>query len=329
MLFAIDFLIRRLAQGAIIVVAIALLIFTLLRVVPGDPVRLMLGPMVSPSVAEQTAKDLGLRDPIIVQFGRYMGHVLQGDFGRSFVRSAQGGSTGGSRGESTFDASNRASVIELIVTTLPYSLLLAGLAFLISLAVALPLGVWAGLNAGRWPDRFALYLSSVLVSLPNVWLGLVFIFLLSAKTGWLPAIGYQNWTYAILPALVLAVELIPVIVRSLSVSVSSNLLDPYVSVGQIRGLTRARMIGAHVLRNSSIPLLNLLGIQAVGLILGGLFVIEYVFNYPGIGLLMINAVFQRDFPIIQAIAIFSCVALVLVNILVDFASTTIDRRLQY
>ncbi|TPM25908.1 MULTISPECIES: ABC transporter permease [unclassified Mesorhizobium] len=328
-MFAIDFLIRRLAQGAIIVVAIALLIFTLLRVVPGDPVRLMLGPMVSPSVAEQTAKDLGLRDPIIVQFGRYMGHVLQGDFGRSFVRSAQGGSTGGSRGESTFDASNRASVIELIVTTLPYSLLLAGLAFLISLAVALPLGVWAGLNAGRWPDRFALYLSSVLVSLPNVWLGLVFIFLLSAKTGWLPAIGYQNWTYAILPALVLAVELIPVIVRSLSVSVSSNLLDPYVSVGQIRGLTRARMIAAHVLRNSSIPLLNLLGIQAVGLILGGLFVIEYLFNYPGIGLLMINAVFQRDFPIIQAIAIFSCVALVLVNILVDFASTTIDRRLQY
>lgn len=329
MLFAIDFLIRRLAQGAIIVVTIALLIFTLLRVVPGDPVRLMLGPMVSPSVAEQTAKDLGLRDPIIVQFGRYMGHVLQGDFGRSFVRSAQGGSTGGSRGESTFDASNRASVIGLIVTTLPFSLLLAGLAFLISLAVALPLGVWAGLNAGRWPDRFALYLSSVLVSLPNVWLGLVFIFLLSAKTGWLPAIGYQNWTYAILPALVLAVELIPVIVRSLSVSVSSNLLDPYVSVGQIRGLTRARMIAAHVLRNSSIPLLNLLGIQAVGLILGGLFVIEYLFNYPGIGLLMINAVFQRDFPIIQAIAIFSCVALVLVNILVDFASTTIDRRLQY
>jgi len=329
MLFALDFFIRRLAQGAIIVVTITLLIFTLLRVVPGDPVRLMLGPMVSASVAEETAKELGLRDPIIVQFGRYMGQVLQGDFGRSFVRSAQGGSTGGSRGESTFDASNRAPVIDLIATTLPYSLLLAGLAFVISLAVALPLGIWAGLNAGRWPDRFALYVSSVLVSLPNVWLGLVFIFLISVKANWLPAIGYQNWTYAILPALVLSVELIPVIVRSLSVSVSLNLLEPYVSVGQIRGLTRRRMIAAHVLRNSSIPLLNLLGIQAVGLILGGLFVVEYLFNYPGIGLLMINAVFQRDFPIIQAIAIFSCAALVLVNILVDFASTTIDRRLQY
>lgn len=329
MLFAIDFFIRRLAQGVVILVGIALLIFTLLRVVPGDPVRLMLGPMVSPSVAEETAKELGLRDPIIVQFGRYMGQVLRGDFGRSFVRSAQGGSTGGSRGESTFDASNRAPVIGLIATTAPYSLLLAGLAFLISLAIAVPIGVWAGLNAGRWPDRIALYLSSILVSLPNVWLGLVFIFLLSAKTGWLPAIGYQNWTYAILPALVLAVELVPVIVRSLSVSVSANLLEPYVSVGQIRGLTRRRMIATHVLRNSTIPLLNVLGIQAVGLLLGGLFVVEYLFNYPGMGLLMINAVFQRDFPIIQAIAIFSCAALVGVNILVDFASTTIDRRLQY
>ncbi|RWG07750.1 ABC transporter permease [Mesorhizobium sp.] len=329
MLFAIDFFIRRLAQGLVIVMAVALLIFTLLRVVPGDPVRLMLGPMVSASVAEQTAKELGLRDPIIVQFGRYMAHVFQGDFGHSFVRSAQGGSTGGSRGENTFAANNRASVIELIAATAPYSALLAALAFLISLVIAVPIGIWAGLNAGRWPDRFALYLSSIMISLPNVWLGLVFIFLISAKAGWLPAIGYQNWTYAILPALVLAVELSPIIIRSLSVSVSTNLMEPYVAVGQIRGLSRFRMIAAHVLRNSSIPLLNMLGIQAVGLLLGGLFVVEYLFNYPGMGLLMINAVFQRDFPIIQAIAIFSCGALVGVNILVDFVSTTIDRRLQY
>lgn len=329
MLFAIDFFIRRLAQGLVIVMAVALLIFTLLRVVPGDPVRLMLGPMVSASVAEQTAKELGLRDPIIVQFGRYMAHVFQGDFGHSFVRSAQGGSTGGSRGENTFAANNRASVIELIAATAPYSALLAALAFLISLLISVPIGIWAGLNAGRWPDRFALYLSSIMISLPNVWLGLVFIFLISAKAGWLPAIGYQNWTYAILPALVLAVELSPIIIRSLSVSVSTNLMEPYVAVGQIRGLSRFRMITAHVLRNSSIPLLNMLGIQAVGLLLGGLFVVEYLFNYPGMGLLMINAVFQRDFPIIQAIAIFSCAALVGVNILVDFVSTTIDRRLQY
>lgn len=329
MLFALDFFLRRIAQGLVIVVLVALLIFTLLRIVPGDPVRMMLGPMVSAAVADETAQRLGLRDPIPLQFSRYMGEVFTGDFGRSFVRSAQGGSTGGSRGKNTFDNSNRAPVMDLIATSLPYSLLLAGLGFVFALLIALPIGVAAGLRSGKWPDKLALYLSSIFVSLPNVWLGLVLIFLVSAKAGWLPAIGYRGPSYAVLPALVLAVELAPVLIRSISVSVNENLQEAYVAMGRIRGLSRVRMIVAHVFRNSLIPLLNVLGIQAVGVLLGSLFVVEYVFNYPGVGLLMINAVFQRDFPIIQAIAILACVTLVVVNIMVDFAATTIDRRLQY
>lgn len=329
MLFAIDFFMRRVAQGLVIVFLVALLIFTLLRIVPGDPVRIMLGPMVSPSVAEQTAKEMGLRDPILVQFGRYVAQVAQGDFGHSFVRSAQGGATGGTRSSDTFNVANRASVLGLILTTVPYSLLLAALAFAFALLLAVPLGIFAGLNSGKWPDRVALYLSSIFVSLPNIWLALVLIFLVSAKAGWLPAIGYQGISYAVLPAIVLAVELSPVFIRSIAVSVSGNLMEAYVSVGQIRGLSRFRMIVFHVFRNSLIPMLNVLGIQAIGVLLGSLFVIEYVFNYPGVGLLMINAVFQRDFPIIQAISILACVVLVVVNILVDFAATNIDRRLQY
>ena len=329
MIFALDFFLRRLSQGIVIVVLVALLIFTLLRVVPGDPVRIMLGPMTAPSVMEATAKKLGLRDPIPVQFGRYLLQVSHGDLGHSFIRSAQGGSTGGSRGGNTFDTENRAPVGELIRSTVPYSLLLAGLGILFSLIIAVPIGLAAGLNSSRWPYRVALYLSSVLVSLPNVWLGVVFILIFSAKTGWLPAIGYQGPSYAILPALVLAVELAPVMIRAMSVSVAANLLENYVAVGQVRGLSRYHMITWHVLRNASIPLLNLLGVQIVGILLGSLFVVEYIFNYPGIGLLMINAVFQRDFPIIQAIAILACVVLVCINILVDFAATNIDRRLQY
>ena len=329
MVFALDFFIRRLAQGLVIVALVALLVFTLLRVVPGDPVRVMLGPMTPTSVMEETAKKLGLRDPIPVQFGRYMVQVLHGDLGHSFLRSAQGGSTGGSRGANTFDTSNRASVAELIATTVPYSLMLAGMGILFSFMIALPLGIAAGLNAGRWQNRLSLYVSSILVSLPNVWLGVVFILVFSAKLNWLPAIGYQNFGYTILPALVLAIELAPVMIRSIAVSVASNLIENYVSVGRVRGLTRRRVITHHVFRNASIPLLNLLGIQIIGMLLGGLFVVEYIFNYPGVGLLMINAVFQRDFPIIQAIAMLASVVLVCVNIMVDFAATNIDRRLQY
>ncbi|MBV9910337.1 MAG: ABC transporter permease, partial [Hyphomicrobiales bacterium] len=124
MIFALDFFLRRLSQGVVIVVIVALLIFTLLRIVPGDPVRIMLGPMTAPSVMEETAKKLGLRDPILVQFGRYLVQIAHGDLGHSFIRSAQGGSTGGSRGQNTFDTENRASVSELVLNTLPYSLLL-------------------------------------------------------------------------------------------------------------------------------------------------------------------------------------------------------------
>lgn len=329
MIFALNFFIRRLAQGAVIVVLVALLVFTLLRVVPGDPVRIMLGPMTPPSVMEATAKKLGLRDPIVVQFGRYMLQVAHGNLGHSFLRSAQGGSTGGSRGATTFDTENRASVSGLILATVPYSLMLAGMAILFSFIIAIPIGVAAGLNSDRWQSKLGLYVSSVLVSLPNIWLGVVFILIFSARLDWLPAIGYQNFGYTILPALVLAIELAPIMIRSISVSVASNLIENYVSVGEVRGLKRMRIITHHVFRNASIPLLNLLGIQVIGMLLGGLFVVEYIFNYPGVGLLMINAVFQRDFPIIQAIAMLASVVLVCVNILVDFAATNIDRRLQY
>lgn len=266
MSFALDFFLRRLLQGFIIVVLVAMLIFTLLRVVPGDPVRIMLGPMVTAEMAEETAQAMGLRDPIPVQFIRYAAQVIRGDFGHSFVRSAQGGSTGGSRGGDTFDDANRAPVMDLILTSLPYSLLLAGLALGISLLISMPIGIAAGLNSGRWPDRLALYLSSIFVSLPNIWLALVLIFLVSVKGGLLPAIGYQNWTYAILPALVLAIELSPVFIRSASVAVSSNMMESYVPSGIIRGLSRRRVITAHVLRNAMIPLLNVVGIQAIGLL---------------------------------------------------------------
>ncbi|MCO5064243.1 MAG: ABC transporter permease [Rhizobiaceae bacterium] len=329
MIFALDFFARRLAQGLVIVTLVAFLVFTLLRVVPGDPVRMMLGPMTPPSVMEETARELGLRDPIPVQFARYISQIAVGNFGTSFIRGTQGGSTGGSRGETTHSAENRAPVIGLIVQTIPYSLLLGGLGILFAIIVSVPVGIYAGLNAGRWPDRAAVYLSSFLVSLPNIWLGIVFILLFSAKTGWLPAIGYKGPAYAVLPALVIAFELAPVLIRSISVSVASGLHENYVDVGKVRGLTRRTIISKHVLRNASIPLLNLFGVQVIGMLLGGLFVVEFIFSYPGLGLLTINAVFQRDFPIIQAVAILSGAVLVVVNMMVDFIATNIDRRLQY
>jgi len=329
MAFAIEFFLRRISQGLLIVLLVAFGIFTLLRIVPGDPIRIILGPMTPANVLEETARELGLRDPILVQFGRFVGEVVTGDLGHSFIRGVQGGSMGGSQDASGFNPENRASVAELIATALPYSLQLAALAILFALIVAVPLGMAAGLRAGKWPDKLGLYVSSLFVSLPNIWVGVVLIFLLSAKFGWLPAIGYRGFAYTIIPAMVLAIELSPVMIRAISVSVAANLGESYYDVGMVRGLSRRTMIVKHVLRNAAVPLLNLFGAQMIGLLLGGLFVVEYIFSYPGIGMLTINAVFQRDFPIIQAVAILASGALVGINMLVDFASTKIDRRLKF
>lgn len=329
MAFAAGFFLRRISQGLVIVLLVALVIFTLLRVGPGNPVRVILGPMASASVMAETAKKLGLTDPIPVQFARFLGQVASGDLGHSYIRGLQGGSRGGSQNAGGFDVESRAPVSALIATALPYSLQLAVLGVAFSLLIAIPIGMAAGLGAGRWPDRFGLYVSSLFVSLPNIWVGVVLIFLLSAKSELLPAIGYKGFAYTILPAMVLAIELSPVMIRAISVSVAANLGEIYYDFGLIRGLPRWKMIVKHVLRNAAVPLLNLLGAQMIGVLIGGLFIVEYIFTYPGLGLLTINAVFQRDFPIIQAVAILASGALVVINMLVDFSSAVIDRRLKF
>ncbi|HJE23727.1 MAG TPA: ABC transporter permease [Methylorubrum populi] len=326
-MFVLSFLTRRLAQGAVIVFLVSLLIFTLLRVVPGDPVRLMAGGMAPEALIEQIATRMGLRDPIPVQFGRYIGHVVQGDLGQSFVRPANGAATGGAnfndatRGE-------RAEVIRLILDALPMTLQLAALALAFALVFSGLLGIAAGLHPGGIADRVAFAVSSVFISLPNFWLGIVLALLLSVKLGWLPAIGYGGFSYTVLPALVLAVELSPVLIRTLSGAVAAQMSESYVAVGHVRGLSRPRIVAAHALRNASVPLLNLLGVQFSSL-LGGVIIVEYIFDYPGLGLLTINAVLQRDFPLIQGIAIVTSAIFVLINILVDLAATTIDPRLAY
>jgi peptide/nickel transport system permease protein len=328
MAFAIEFFIRRLSQGLLIVLLVAFVIFTLLRIAPGDPIRIILGPMATATAMEETARELGLRDPIPVQFGRFVMQVAGGDFGHSFIRGKQGGASGGSQ-DGAMELSQRASVMDLITTALPYTLILAGLGLVFSFLIAVPIGLAAGLNPNGWQQKLGLYMSSFFVSLPNIWVGVVLIYLLSAKSGLLPAIGYRNIAYAIIPALVVAIEMSPVLIRAISVSIASNVQEAYFNVGQVRGISRTKMIYRHVIRNAAVPLLNVFGAQMIGMLLGGLFVVEYIFSFPGIGLLTINAVFQRDFPVIQTVAIFASAVLVFINIAVDFASTTIDRRLKF
>ncbi|MGI3776168.1 MAG: ABC transporter permease [Janthinobacterium lividum] len=320
------FLARRLAQGVPIVLIVSFAIFAVLRLVPGDPARLVLGPMASDAVVEATSRAMGLRDPIPVQYVRWLGRALHGDLGRSFTRARSGSMVSGSRDDG--GDGDKAEVLDLLAENVPMTLQLAGLAMVFAAAIAVPLGVWAGLNAGGWPDRLALYLGSVFVSVPNFWLGIVLAMVVTAQLRWIPSIGYEGFAYTILPAFVIAIEMSPLFMRSLSLSVASAKRQGFVTLAEVRGLSRRRIFLRHVVRNAAVPVLNLFGVQ-IGALLGGVLIVEYIFNYPGFGLLTVQAVLQRDFPVIQGVALLSACIFVVINILVDLVSTRIDPRLDF
>jgi ABC-type dipeptide/oligopeptide/nickel transport system permease component len=325
-MFLVEYLLKRLAQGVVIVFLTSLIIFTLLRVVPGDPVRLIVGGMANDTVVKEVAEKMGLRDPIIVQYGRYIAGVVQGDFGQSYVRPRNGMVVAG--GEYIDPTkSNMAPVIDLVVERLPLTLMLAGMSLVFALLVSVPLGIFGGLYPNRWPSSLALLVQSVFVSIPNFWLSIVLILFLSVKLGWMPALGYQGFAYVLLPAIVLAVEICPFLIRTLTVSLGEIMQAPFIDEARVRGLSRWRIVIGHALRNAAVPLVNLLGMQ-LSVLIGGVLVVEYIFDYPGLGHLTVLSVVARDFPLIQGIAILTSAVFVFINILVDLITYAIDPRVE-
>lgn len=326
MVSLISFLVRRILQGILIILLVSFGIFAVLRTVPGDPARLVVGPMASDAVVEATAQEMGLRDPIPIQYVRWLGGALQGDFGQSYIRAVNGSQIAESQGGVA--QAGKARVLDLIGNVLPYTLQLAALALLFALIIAVPLGIAGGMRPGKWPDKLILYIGSAFVSIPNFWLAVVLALVVTARLHLLPSIGYQGFAYTILPAIVIAVEMSPIFMRSLASSVAGARQQSFVGLAEIRGLSRRRIFFGHILRNAAVPVLNVFGVQ-IGALLGGILIVEFIFNYPGLGLLAVQAVLQRDFPVIQGIAVLSAVLFIVINILVDLASTSIDPRLDF
>jgi peptide/nickel transport system permease protein len=321
-----EFLVKRIAQGLLIVFITSLIIFTLLRVVPGDPVRLIVGGMAPADVVEKVATKMGLRDPIVVQYGRYMGRLVQGDMGQSYLRPRSGMvATGGEYVDPT--KSDMAPVTDLIMERLPFTLQLAGVALLFALVMAIPIGIAGGLMQNGWQNTLAFGVQSLFVSIPNFWLAIVLILLLSVKLNLLPALGYKNFSYTFLPAFVLAVEITPFIVRTLTTSLGEVVQANFIDEARVRGLSRRRIVYAHALRNAAVPLINLLGIQLSTLI-GGVLIVEYIFDYPGLGNLTVVSVVGRDFPVIQGVAITTSAVFVFINIIVDLIVYLVDPRVE-
>jgi peptide/nickel transport system permease protein len=302
-----SYLTQRLAGAVLVVFGVISIVFLLIHLIPGDPVEIMLGEAASATDREALRVALGLDQPVMLQFTHYLQGLLQLDLGTSLQ--------------------SRRPVTDLLWERLPATLLLASVTLAITLAMALPLGVFAAVRRGsRWDDG-AMAFSMLGVSIPNFWLGPLLILVFSLWLGWFPVSGRESVGSVVLPALTLGTWLTAVLSRMVRSSMLEVLGEDFIRTARAKGLPPHRVILHHGLRNALLPVITLLGLQ-LGALLAGAVITETVFSWPGIGLLTIEAIQSRDYPVVQACVLLISVGYVLVNLLTDIAYAWADPRIR-
>jgi peptide/nickel transport system permease protein len=302
-----SYLAQRLAGAVLVVFGVISIVFLLIHLIPGDPVEIMLGEAASATDREALRVALGLDQPVMRQFMQYLHGLLQFDLGTSLQ--------------------SRRPVTDLLLERLPATLLLAGVTLAVTLALALPLGVFAAVRRGSHWDDGAMAFSMLGVSIPNFWLGPLLILVFSLWLGWLPVSGREGVGSVVLPALTLGTGLTAVLSRMVRSSMLEVLGEDYIRTARAKGLPPHRVILHHGLRNALLPVITLLGLQ-LGALLAGAVITETVFSWPGIGLLTIEAIQSRDYPVVQACVLLISVGYVLVNLLTDIAYAWSDPRIR-
>jgi ABC-type dipeptide/oligopeptide/nickel transport system permease component len=299
---------QRTAHMVIVVFGVVTLVFFILRIASGDPANLMNPPGQQEELVQLTRERLGTDKPIPVQYGLYLLGLLRADLGNSF----HGGQP----------------VLAEILKAAPNSALLALVTTLVASTTALIVGIAAALQANKVFDRIVLVYVSLALSTPSFWLAIVLIFFFSVRLRLLPAIDMEGPKSFILPVVTLTVALTPVLIRTVRQSFLETLGDDHVRAARARGIPEHRVILVHGLKVAALPLVTLIGLQ-LGLILAGSYVVEFIFNWPGIGKLTLDAVASRNFPMIQGGVLVAALAFVFVNFLVDLTYAALDPRIRH
>ena len=302
------YVVRRLWQSALTLVGVSVLVFVILRVVPGDPAKMLLPEGAPQSAIEELNRQLGLQEPLYVQYGLFVQSVFRGDFGQSFQY--------------------RAPALQVVTERLMATVQLALAAMLITVGVGVSLGIVAAVRRGTGYDYASTVLAVLGQSLPNFWLGIMLILLFGVALRWLPTSGFESWRHLILPAVTLAAFPMALVARLTRSSMLEILGRDFIRTGRAKGLAERAVIARHALRNAAVPLLTVIGLQ-IGTLLGGAVITESVFAWPGMGKLVVDAIFFRDFPVVQTVLILSATLFVVINLLVDLLYTVIDPRIRY
>jgi len=301
------YLLKRLLHTVYVIIGISVISFFFIHL-SGDPVMLMLPGDASHQEIEDLRERLGFNDPIPVQYVRFAWNAVRGDFGESLYYHVP--------------------VMGLIVERLPASLELAVAAMLLALVIAVPIGIISAVKRGSLLDMGAMLGALFGLSMPHFWLGIMLMLLFSVHLGWLPTSGRGTWLHLIMPATALGMSLMAMFAR-LTRSVMLEVLSlDYIRTARAKGLKERMVIGKHALKNALIPLVTVAGMQ-FGFLIGGTVIIETVFAWPGLGRLVVQAIFNRDYPLVQAIVLVMAVIFVGMNLLVDLLYVYLDPQISY
>lgn len=304
---------KRLVLLVPILLGISLLTFSLMHLIPGDPAEILMrqqGIIPTQENIDKFREQVGLTDPLPIQYFNWLSSLLHGDFG------------------SSLSVSYGKPVLSEILLRFPKTLELAAFSLLISLLISIPLGILSAIKQNSAIDHLTLVGASLGIAMPSFWLGLLLILLFSVYLGWLPVCGYGSLKYIILPALTLGIGMAALTTRLMRASMLEVLGEDYIITARGKGLRERNVIMKHALRNALIPVVTVAGLQFGWLIEGAVFV-EMIFTWPGIGKLLVESIFARDIPMVQGCVLFIAFVFVLVNLAVDISYGMLDPRIRY
>ena len=310
------YILTRLVQIIPVLLGVLVAVFIMLKLTPGDPATAILGVQASPSEVARVRHAMGLDRPWPVQFGVWLGNALRGDLGESYI--------------------SKKPVSELILTRLPVTIELTIFAMLLATLVGVPAGIISAAKRYTSVDYILTSLALFGVSMPSFWFAILLILFFSLYLGWLPASGYFPWSRGwwphlkslIMPGVSLGLFLAGALVRFSRASMIETLVQDYIRTAHAKGLARSVVVMRHALKNALIPTVTVLGIQ-FGALLGGAVITETVFAFPGVGTMLLTAVNQRDFPVVQGVTLFIALLFTLTNLLVDLLYTWLNPRIRY
>ncbi|WP_067517454.1 nickel ABC transporter permease [Endozoicomonas ascidiicola] len=301
------FILKRLLLLIPVLLGVSLLVFAIMSFTPGDPAQLILGENAPAEAVAELREEMGLNDPFVLRYARFVGNAVTGDLGQSYTS-----------GRDVFDE---------IFSRFPNTLILAALGVLIAVVIGIPIGIISATRQYSMIDSGSMIFALLGVSMPNFWLGLMMILLFAVNLGWVPSGGYSSWSSLIMPAITLGTGSAAIITRMTRSSMLEVIRQDYIRTARAKGVAENLVINRHALKNALIPVITVIGLQ-FGMLLGGAVLTETVFSWPGVGRMMVDAIRQKDTPTVLGAVVFLATTFSLVNLFVDLLYGFVDPRIK-